>query len=218
MPKKGNKIELEKKAKINFTSGCPNNCEYCYETDVLKIYDPVIPNNKFIQILDMNMLGVYIKKLGRKELYKKLNSLPKKKWEFVCGVDYRFMDQEIAFIMKKKGFIKIRWAWDYQFSLQKKQKKVYEYFIKAGYKPKDLSVFMLVNWKIPYLECCMKLDLLKVWNVKVNDCCHDGGYKRAKPKYWTIDQIKKFRALCRKHNQMVLFGIDPEYKGKLLWR
>ena len=88
-----------------------------------------------------------------------------------------------------------------------------EMFVNAGYAPRDLSVFMIVNWKIPYVECCQKLDLLKIWNVKVNDCCWDGGYAIAKPKYWTPEQIKKFRRMCRKHNQMVRFKIDPEYKS-----
>ncbi len=86
------------------------------------------------------------------------------------------------------------------------------YVNEAGYRSEDLSVFMLANWKIPYVECCKKLDLLKVWNVKVNDCCFDGGYKQAKPKDWDIDQIKRFRAKCRLHNHMVLFKIDPELK------
>ena len=73
-----------------------------------------------------------------------------------------------------------------------------------------LSVFILVNWKTPYADCLKKLDLLKVWNVKVNDCCWDGGYKIAKPHYWELSQIKEFRRKCRKHNQLVRFKIDPE--------
>jgi hypothetical protein len=84
-------------------------------------------------------------------------------------------------------------------------------FKRAGYRSEDLSVFMIVNWKIPITECEKKLDLLKVWNVKVCDCCYDGGYKLAKPMFWTPEQIKRFRAKCRKHNQLVRFKIDPEY-------
>lgn len=188
---------------IQFTKGCPNACDYCYEDQELIIYDPKIPKDDFIQILDMNFL--YNPK-AKDILYK----LPKGKYEFVCGVDYRILDQTICDLMKQKGFIKVRWAWDYNFSQQKKHQKVWRMFKKAGYRSEQLSVFMLVNWKIPYTDCIKKLDLLKVWNVKVNDCCWDGGYKIAKPKYWNIDQIKRFRAMCRKHNQLVLFKIDPE--------
>jgi len=189
---------------IQFTKGCPNGCKYCYEEQEIITYDPLIPKDKEIQILDMNFLA----NPKAKEI---LKYLPKRKWEFICGLDFRLLDQKICNLLKEKGFIKIRWAWDYTFSQQRKHKKVLNMFKKASYKSKELSIFMLVNWKIPYVECCQKLDLLKVWNVKVNDCCWDGGYKLAKPVYWKPEQIRKFRRMCRKHNQLVLFGIDPEY-------
>lgn len=189
---------------IQFTSGCPNQCKYCYEPKEMKYYDPKIPEDKEVQILDMNFLA----NPRAKEI---LRSLPKKKWEFVCGIDFRRLDQEIANLMKQKGFVKVRWAWDYTFNSQKTHQRVWRIFKKAGYRSEDLSVFMLVNWKIPYTDCVRKLDLLKVWNVKVNDCCWDGGYKIAKPVYWIPEQIKKFRCMCRKHNQLVKFKIDPEY-------
>lgn len=190
---------------IKFTDGCPNQCEYCYEPKEMKYYHPNVPYSDFIQILDMNFLANPNAKLI-------LRQLPKRKYEFVCGVDYRRLDQEICDLMRQKGFIKVRWAWDYTFSQQKIHQKVWKMFLKAGYKSEELSVFMIVNWKIPYVECCKKLDILKVWNVKVNDCCWDGGYKKAKPVCWTPEQIKRFRKMCRKHNQLVLFKIDPELK------
>ena len=135
------------------------------------------------------------------------------KVELICGVDYRLLDQEKANLLNVCGFKKMRWAWDYTFaSGQKKHRKVLQMFLKAGYKPEELSVFILVNWKIPYVDCVKKLDLLKVWNVKVNDCCWDGGYKQAKPKYWDIDQIKRRRKICRKHKQIELIKIEPNVK------
>ena len=191
---------------IQFTSGCPNGCIYCYEPIEIKTYDPLVPLNEELQILDMNFLA----NPNHISLLKKLQ-FNKKKKEFVCGVDFRLLTQEICDLMKKAHFHKVRWAWDYSFNSQKKHNKVWKMFKKAGFKSEELSVFILVNWKIPYIDCCKKLDLLKVWNVKVNDCCYDGGYKITKPKYWTIDQIKKFRKMCRKHNQLVRFKIDPEY-------
>lgn len=190
---------------IKFTDGCPNQCSYCYEQKNIVVYDPKIPEDREIQILDMNFLA----NPKAKEI---LRSLPKKSYEFICGIDYRRLDQELCSLMKEKGFVKIRWAWDYGFSQQKIHQKVWKMFLKAGYRASELSIFILVNWKIPYVDCIRKLDLMKVWNVKVNDCCWDGGYKIAKPVYWTPEQIKKFRFKCRKHNQMVLFKIDPELK------
>jgi len=191
--------------KIKFTDGCPNGCKYCYEPKEIKCYDPVIPITKeLIQILDMNFLS-------NPKALKILSELPKQKYEFVCGVDFRLLTQNICNLMKEKGFIKVRWAWDYTFNSQKTHSKVWKMFKKAGYKSEELSVFIITNWKVPYNDCVKKLDLLKVWNVKVNDCCFDGGYRLAKPHHWDIDQIKRFRRMCRKHNQLVRFKIDPEY-------
>lgn len=192
--------------KIQFTSGCPNNCHYCKEPFTMKYYEPEIPEDQNIQILDMNFLA-------NPNALKILKTLPiRNSYELICGIDFRRLTPEICKWLKKRRFIKIRWAWDYGFSQQKKHQKVWKMFKKAGYRSEELSVFILVNWKIPYVECVKKLDLLKVWNVKVNDCCWDGGYKIAKPVYWTPEQIKKFRRMCRKHNQMVNFKIDPELK------
>ncbi len=192
--------------KIQLTKGCPNGCQYCHEPKKMEYLDMPIFNDQRIQILDMNFLANlnhmdHIDTLGTNHC----------KTELVCGIDYRILTQEIANALHDNGFIRMRWAWDYSFNYQKKHRNVFLMLRKAGYKPKELSVFMIVNWKIPYYECCQKLDLLKVWNVKVNDCCWDGGYKIAKPKYWDIDDIKRFRKMCRKHNQIVNFGIDPEY-------
>ena len=147
-----------KMKQIQFTSGCPNNCAYCYEPKEIKVYDPKIPKANYIQILDMNFLA----NPKAKDI---LRSLPKRKWEFICGIDYRRLDQEICNLLKKKGFVKIRWAWDYAFNHQKIHNRVWRMFKKAGFKSEELSVFILVNWKIAFRECIRKLDLLKVWIV-----------------------------------------------------
>ena len=85
--------------------------------------------------------------------------------------------------------------------------------VKAGYKPKEISIFMVCNWKISCLDNLVKLDLCKIWNVKVNDCWFDNQLSpNIKPIHWLSFEIKEFRRKCRKHNQMILFGIDPELK------
>ena len=188
---------------IQFTKGCPNQCEYCYETAEMEYLDPKIPEGKEVQIKDMNFLGVITKLFNKEKCKEILRSLPKKKWEFICGIDFRYLDQEICDLMKQKGFIKVRWAWDYEFSQQKIHQKVWRMFKKAGYRSEDLSVFMLVNWKIPFIECEKKLRLLLAWNVKVNDCCYDGGYPKSEidfnnnkrfngKRFWKYPDIKKF--------------------------
>jgi hypothetical protein len=175
---------------IQFTSGCPNNCDYCHEPKEVKRIFPydykLMGEEKEIQILDMNFLA-------NPDHLMLLRTMPDSKYELICGVDYRRLTQEICNLLKKRGFIKIRWAWDYGFSQQSKHKKVYKMFLKAGYKPKELSVFVLVNWKTPFVDCMRKLQLFKVWGVNVSDCCFDGGYKMAKPHHWSLEHIKRLR-------------------------
>lgn len=78
--------------------------------------------------------------------------------------------------------------------------------IRAGW---DLMLFMIVNWMVPRDECEKKLELMKVWCVKVADCCFDAGYRYAVPEFWTEKDMVEFRAKCRLHNLLVNFGIYP---------
>jgi len=197
--------------KITLTQGCPNGCLYCYEPKKeYKTFPMCNITEKNIQILDMNFLSnpewenhaTYLHGAG-------CNT------ELVCGIDYRLLTQEKAYILWNMGFIKIRWAWDYGFELQKVHNIVWRMLKKAGYKNDKLSIFVLCDWKIPYEECLKKLDLLKVWNVKINDCWFDGVVSpNFQCNYWSLEQCKDFRRKCRKHNQLVLFKIDPEMKTK----
>ena len=198
---------------IRLGDGCPNNCEYCYcPTDIIQYDIPEIIRNK-VKIMDMNLLCYsntldIIKELGSKRVNNKVVY-----YELICGIDYRFLTQEIANALKQSRFKNIRLAWDYAFTQQKIIKNSVWMLKKAGYKAKEISIFILCNWKTPYCDCIKKLDLLKIWNVKVNDCWFNNQlHPNVKPIYFTYEQCKQFRRLCRKHNQMVLFGIDPEYK------
>jgi len=196
--------------RIETHRGCPWNHEYCFEpTEMTDFPIPKIVKNQ-VQILDMaflcreNVLET-IKELGKVRINRRVVY-----YEAVCGFDFRFLTQEIANALKKSRFILPRMAWDGPFSEQKKLKKAVLKLVKAGYKRNEIMLFMIVNWRIPYDECLRKLDLMKVWNVKVCDCCYNGGYKLAVPEYWTLEEIKSIRSKSRKHNQLVTFGIDPQ--------
>lgn len=198
--------------RIELHRGCPwaDIHEYCYEPLIdVDFPIPEIVMNQ-VQILDMNFLArkdalEIIRELGSKRVKGKVIH-----YEFVCGLDFRFLNQEIADAIKKSRFVRPRLAWDGSFDEQVKIKKAIEYLLKAGYKRNELMLFMIVNWRIPYFECLRKLDLMKVWNVKVCDCCYDGGYKYCQPEHWTQKEIDDIRLKSRKHNQLVLLGMDPQ--------
>ena len=147
-----------------------------------------------------------IKKLGNIKVNNKVVY-----YELICGIDYRFLTLDIAIALKQSRFRKLRLAWDWFYKDQVKIKDSLCLLFKAGYSPKDIMIFMICNWKIPYDECCKKLDLCKIWNVQVADCYFDNQLApNIIPEFWTAIEIKKFRSKCRKHNQLVNFGIDPE--------
>jgi len=198
--------------RIELHRGCPwaDIHEYCYEP--LESTDFPIPKITMnqVQILDMNPLAredtlEIIKELGSKRVKGRVI-----RYEFICGVHFNLLTQEIANAMKKHRFVRPRLAWDGPFSDQVKIKTAIERLIKAGYKRNEIMLFMIVNWRIPYTECLRKMDLMKVWNVKVCDCCYDGGYKYATPFYWTQKEMDDIRLKSRKHNQLVLLGMDPQ--------
>jgi len=202
---------------IRITEGCPNKCSFCNESienGVLPVYYqiPNIVRNK-VKIMDMNLLYKpkcveIIKELGNKRINNKVVY-----YELICGIDYRFMTKDKAQLLKDNRFINIRLAWDHSFSEQKRIKKCIDDLISVGYNPKDIMVFMICNYSITYENNLRKLDLCKIWNVQVADCWFDNQtMPNVKPIYWSIEQIKDFRKKTRKHNQMINFRIDPEFK------
>ena len=200
---------------IRISEGCPNRCEYCRESvecgiEPIYLEIPEIVRNK-VKIMDMNL----IYKPKAIEILNQLGSMKVNnkviQYELVCGIDWRFITQDKANALKQNRFVNVRFAWDHQLSHQMKIKDCLNMLIKAGYKAKDLACFIVCDWKISYEDCCKKLDLLKIWNVQVADCWYDNTVSpNFQCNYWTLEQCKDFRKKCRKHNQMIIFGIDPE--------
>jgi hypothetical protein len=120
------------------------------------------------------------------------------------------LTQEIADALKASRFQNIRLAWDWFYKDQLRIKDAVEMLTKAGYRPKDIMVFMLCNWKIPYSECMRKLDLLKVWNVQVCDCYFDNQTRNIQPVYWSKPEIDDFNRRCRKNNRLVNFRMNQK--------
>lgn len=197
---------------IRITEGCPWNCPYCYEPTEIKIFDiPEIKRNK-VGIMDMNLLCKpeatnILKKLSKTKVDGKVVY-----YDMLCGIDYRFLTDEIADLLKHGLRLKkVRMAWDWWYKDQFKIKDAVDMLLEAGFKNEKIMIFMICNWKIPSEECYKKLDLLKVWNLQVADCYYDNQTgPDFIPIHWSLKEIKKFRSKCRKHNQLVNFKIDPE--------
>ena len=201
---------------IRLSEGCPHKCPWCREWkeigDDWKIFGiPEIVRND-IRLTDMNLLA-------KPEALKIINQFKDIKVDnkvvypwLVCGIDYRFLTEEIAQALKDNRFVKIHIAWDWRYSDQKKIRSAIKCLQNAGHR--DLSIFMVCNHPaVSYKENMKKLDLCKYWNVKVNDCYFDNQISpNISPIGWEYFDIKAFRKAVRKHNQIVGFGIDPELR------
>ena len=196
---------------IRISEGCPHNCPFCYEPKEIKLFKiPKIERNE-VKIMDMNLLCKtealdIIKALGKHRVNAKVV-----RYEVICGIDYRFLTPKIADALKASRFHNLRIGWDWFYTDQLKIRDALKLLQYAGYTTEDIMIFIICNWRISYKENCKKLDLCKVWNVKVADCYFDGQVSpNIVPEYWNDEEIKDFRARCRKHNQLVNFKVDPE--------
>lgn len=218
-----NKIKGKKQA-IRLSEGCVWNCPNCHEPTEIKLFTlPKIERNNVL-IFDMNLCC----KSQALQIVRDLGNITVNgkpcRYELVCGADYRFMTQELADAFFKSRFGNvgfdsklyknrlIRMAWDGKYSEQKKIKRAVDMLVKAGFKSNEIMLFMQANYSlVSFEECLLKLDLCKVWRVKVCDCYYDGQIGRhIEPVFWSSGEIKAFRAKVRKHNHLVNFGIDPE--------
>lgn len=204
---------------IRLSEGCPNKCSYCaesFENPEFKVFEiPEITRNK-VNILDMNLLCKpesleIIKNLGNRKVNNKIIN-----YTLQCGIDWRFLTQEIASALKKSRFKNIRLAWDYTYKDTYKIHDAIKMLRFAGYNSKDIQVFMICNWKISYEECLRKLNTCLAWGVQVSDCWYDNQLPPdITPIHWSLVQIKDFRKKCRDHNIMMRYqGIQVEWMQK----
>ena len=216
-------IVKRNKQRIRITEGCPHNCPYCYEPTEIKVFGIPELKRNLIEINDMNLLCKpkalkIIRELGKKKVNGKVVY-----YDLMCGIDYRFLTKELADLLYKNRFgifnrkdkfiRKIRLAWDWFYKDQYKIKKAIDMLKETGYKSDNIMIYIICNWKIKYEECCLKLDLLKIWGVQVCDCYYDNQvFPNVVPVNWTDKQNKSFRSKCRKHNHLVNYKIDPEVK------
>jgi len=192
------------------TKGCPNNCSFCYSDDFEVVGIPDLNRND-VRLVDENLLY-------HPDIFSVLDELRNKRvcgkvvrYEAVCGFHLELLSLPLAAALKQSRFLKPRIAWDGYLNNKSLVDLALNNLILGGYHASDISIFMLTNYKVSYANCLLKLEHLKKWGVKINDCCYDCNYTNPIPQYWTMEEIRDFRRRARKHNQLINFrGYDPE--------
>lgn len=159
-------------------------------------------------------------------------------FESQSGFDGRLLekDSELAYLIKKARFQNIRIAWDNSINDKKSIRKQINLLIKAGYPAKDISVFMIYNFDVPFEDMIKKLEYCKKWGVQITDCRYrpleldydnynphmrkgqpEGSFYIHKQGGWTDKKIRDFRISVRKHNIWIRYAKDKglEYDRKM---
>lgn len=206
---------------IELNRGCRRQCAFCYADPNYTMFDVPKITQRIVQIVGEGILydpwiTTKVILLGQRRVDKKVVY-----YGLSQGFDFRLFNKEIAYLFSKNriGIINnkgrwskgIRFAWDGGMNHEKLAKDTIELLVNVGYRRNQIMVFVLVNWKIPYDVCIQKLEKLKEWGVKIDDCTWNTTKKEKLPLHWSKEELVDFRKKCRKHNRLVSFnGYDPE--------
>lgn len=239
---------------IHTSRGCIRQCGFCgtyiiepdwrckksIKEEILKnqenLYDKKKKNLKKIIFYDNNLLA----NEHIENILDDLIELKKEKKityvESQSGFDGRILMKKphLAEKLKKAGFKNPKIAWDHRMRDAPKIKKQIDLLIDAGFVAKEISIFMIYNYEIPYEEMEEKRQKCAEWKVQITDCRYRplnaeddnySSYKREQgPKDyhihtgggWTDAKVRKFRRNIRRHN--ICMRHEMEYHSTILER
>ena len=208
---------------IHSTRGCKRKCGFCgvykiepEKSNVGSIESEVIRKN--LVFYDNNLLD----NPDIEDLLNELIELKKKKVISKCesqsGFDGRILheNEHLADLLKKANFKDPKIAWDGPYKSYKRREKEISILEDAGYKRKEISVFMLYNHDLSYEEMEKKRAHCFGLGVQISDCRFrpldrlTDGYNPHKRKQnpneyyihknWSDEEVRQFRRNVRRHN------------------
>jgi len=213
---------------IHTSRGCIRQCKFC---GVYKIEPEFTYKSSILKEITKKKLVFYDNNLlanpAIESILSELAFLKYKQkitWcEAQSGIDGRLLlkNPEFAQLLKDAGFREIRISWDGPLSDAPKIEKQIRLLKKAGFQlHRNLFVFMIYNWEIPFEEMEQKRLKCWEWKVQISDCryrplnqTHDrynGQYFRRgqngrdyhihRAAGWTDKKIRLFRKHIRRQN------------------
>jgi len=207
---------------IHASRGCKRHCPFCGVWEIEPKFVPKesikneVIKNKLV-FYDNNLLAnPFIEKILKELAELKIKGKPVYS-ECQSGFDGRLLTLKLAKLLKKVRFINPRIAWDGPFEDWNKIEKQINILCKAGYKSKEISIFMIYNWEYTFEEMELKRKKCFEWNVQIADCRnrpltqefdnYNGHIEQTSKDYyiheikgWTDSNVKKFRKNVRRQN------------------
>lgn len=239
---------------LHASRGCTRKCGFCgtyiiepnwcckesIKEEILRnqeyLYNKKKKNLKKIIFYDNNLLA-------NENIENILNDLielkKEKKITYVesqSGFDGRILMEKphLAKMLKDAGFKNPKIAWDHGMRDAPKIKKQVDLLIDAGFVAKEISIFMIYNYIIPYEEMEEKRVKCSEWGVQITDCRYrplnaaDDGYSSYKKEQgprdyhihkksgWSDAKVRKFRRNIRRHN--ICMRHEMEFHSSILER
>ena len=216
---KGNDIDFQI---IHASRGCKRGCKFCgvnlieKKGSYVSSIEKELIGKKNLVFYDNNLLN----NPHIEELLNELIRLRKQKKISRCesqsGFDGRLLNDNLARLLKEANFKDPKIAWDGPYKTHKRREEEIKILEKAGYKRKEIAVFMIYNHDLTYSELEKKRAKCFRWGVQVSDCRYrplnlfNDGYnpnKRSQGpdeyyihKGWSDEKVRQFRRNVRRHN------------------
>lgn len=178
---------------IHTSRGCIRNCTFCGVRQIEPDFEPkqsikkeikkrkiVFYDNNFLANPNIdNILGELVTlKKGKKILW----------CESQSGFDGRVLEEKpyLGKMLKKAGFRDPRIAWDWGYNQFREFEEQIDILVEGGYNSRDISIFMLYNWDIPFEKMEQKRIRCWEWQVQIADC-------RYRPLNQTFDEYNPMK-------------------------
>lgn len=214
---------------VHSTRGCSRQCRFCYTWKLeprlasKSTIKRQICSNRLIFYDNNLLMNKYISELLT-EISELTYSGKPVRCEAQSGFDGRILEQkpDLAVALKNARFDSPKIAWDGRYDQWPHIRRQIEILEAAGYRRKDICVFMLFNWEIPFDEMEYKRLKCWEWKVQISDCryrpidqLHDdfvsilsqnSGHYFIHPA-WSDAEVKLFRKNVRRQNICVRQGL-----------
>ena len=214
---------------VHSSRGCTRRCTFCGTWKIepkFTCIDSVLPliKKRKLVFYDNNLLAnPHIDNILCELAEYRTNKGHPLRCESQSGFDLNLLTQKRAILLKQAHFYNPRIAWDENYKSWKKVKRAVEMLEKAEYHRKDIYIFMIYNFKLPYHEMKKKLEACRKWGVRVIDCRYrplDSTEDNYKPgsrtqdngdyhihEGWSDLQVRKFRRAVRRQNIAILLDL-----------
>lgn len=218
---------------IHASRGCIRRCKFC---GVYKIEPFFTSKSSIAEEIKSNKLIFYDNNfLANKNIDNILDELKNITHEgkvihsdCQSGFDGRLLTKKLAKKIKEARFINPRIAWDNSFNDYKKIKEQINFLVDAGFRSKEIYVFMVYNYELPFEIMEKKRLKCWEWGVQIADCRYrplDQTFDNYNPYIreqtnrdyfihynWNDTEVRRFRKNVREQNICVRQGFKQYNK------